>query len=164
MSENGPFVFFWDGPFSQWHPSPMTVAGVSYGCAEQFMMHDKALLFGDGQAAAAILATSDPYEHKRLGRLVRDYREEIWVAARRHVVFVGSVAKYSQNPDLLALLLATGNARLVQASPIDRLWGIGFKADDPRAQDPAQWRGVNLLGDILTEVRDCLRAMAAINS
>ncbi|MBP2295647.1 NADAR family protein [Azospirillum rugosum] len=153
------FTFFWDGPLSQWHPSPMTVAGRRYLCAEHYMMHAKALLFGDAETAALILDEPEPVRQKSLGRRVRGFAEPVWEGARHAIVVTGSLAKYSQNPDLLAILLATGNTRLVQASPIDRVWGIGLAADDPRAADPAQWRGLNLLGDILTEVRDALRAV-----
>lgn len=154
------FTFFWDGPLSQWHPSPMTVAGHRYACAEHYMMHAKALLFGDAEMAAAILAEPEPVRQKALGRRVRGFDERVWEGARHAIVFTGSIAKYAQNPELRALLFATGATRLVQASPIDRIWGIGLPADDPRAQDPAQWRGLNLLGDILTEARDALMAVA----
>ena len=155
------FTFFLDGPLSQWHPSPFTLNGVGYLCAEQSMMHAKALLFADTEIADAILATPFPYEHKRLGREVRNYREETWARVRHAVVYAGTVAKFTQNADLLGFLLATGDGRIVEASPFDRIWGIGLTADDPRAQKPEQWRGLNLLGDILTEVRDALKRVRA---
>lgn len=150
------YTFFLDGPLSQWHPSPFVLNGVTYECAEQWMMHAKARLFGDTEAAEAILATPFPYEHKRLGREVRNYREEAWDGVRWPVVYAGTVAKFTQNRDLLEFLLATGDTRIVEASPFDRIWGIGLNGDDPRALDPEQWRGLNLLGEILTEVRNGL--------
>lgn len=154
---SSPPVFFWGGPFSQWASSPFIVAGVQYVCAEQFMMRQKALLFGDVETAKQIMLTSVPRDQQNLGRAVAGFQDEIWLARARYIVYVGSMAKYSQNQFFLAKLLGTGDARLVEASPHDSLWGIGLRAEDPRALDPAQWRGKNWLGQVLAQVRDALR-------
>jgi ribA/ribD-fused uncharacterized protein len=154
------FTFFWrpDSPFSQWHPATFTVDGVTFTCAEQFMMHGKATLFGDAEVAAQILAAADPRQHKALGRKVRPFDEHVWRAHREDIVYRGSLAKFAQNPALRAALLATAGTELVEASPTDRIWGIGMSSSNPAATDRTKWRGQNLLGQILTRVRDELLA------
>ena len=157
------FTFFRrpDSPFSQWHPSAFVVDGVAFACAEQFMMHGKARLFDDAEVAAEILATPDPRAHKALGRKVRGFDDRRWKAAREDIVYAGSRAKFTQNPALRAALLATVGTRLVEASPMDRIWGIGLASSSPAATDPTRWRGLNLLGAILTRLRDELLADTA---
>jgi ribA/ribD-fused uncharacterized protein len=150
------FTFFWRGPFSQWHPSRFMVGGITFSHAEQFMMYAKAMLFGDRATADRVLQATTPREQKALGRQVQGFDEAVWVLFREGVVFDGTYAKYSQNPELCAALLATRGTTLVEASPTDRIWGIGLAEDDPRARDRAQWRGLNLLGEALTRVREVL--------
>ena len=151
VTETADFVFFWGGWPSQWHRCHFTVDGVSYNCAEQFMMAAKADLFDDADARAAMLAATDPRRQKALGRTVRRFDADRWSAASRDVVFRGNLAKFAQDDDLRRLLLATGTKRIVEASPTDRIWGIGLTADDSRALDPAQWRGTNWLGERWTK-------------
>jgi ribA/ribD-fused uncharacterized protein len=150
------FTFFYtqSSPFSQWYRCSFVVNGRTFGCAEQFMMHGKAELFGDREIADQILAAREPREHKSLGRKVQTFDDAKWRAAREAIVKAGNRAKFTQNTALLDLLLATRGTTLVEASPRDRIWGIGLTATDPRALDPATWRGQNLLGKILTELRD----------
>jgi ribA/ribD-fused uncharacterized protein len=154
------FTFFYTqaSPFSQWYPCTFVVDGQTFRCAEQFMMHGKAMLFGDTEIAAQIVATTHPREHKALGRKVRGFNDGQWRGARAQIVKTGNRAKFTQNAELLTALYATRGTTLVEASPRDRIWGIGLAATDPRARDPAQWRGENLLGKILTELRDELLA------
>ncbi len=156
------FTFFFTdaSPFSQWYRCAFTVDGQAFGCAEQFMMHGKAMLFGDAKTAAAILAADHPRDHKALGRKVTPFDDATWKGARERIVKTGNRAKFTQNAELRALLVATRGTTLVEASPYDRIWGIGLAATDPRAQDPATWRGQNLLGKILTDLRDELLAEA----
>jgi ribA/ribD-fused uncharacterized protein len=148
------FFFTEKSPFSQWYPCAFTVDGIAFSCAEQFMMHGKALLFGDHEIAKQILAATHPKQHKALGRKVTPFDDVMWKTKRVEIVKAGSRAKFTQNEELRALLLATKGTELVEASPYDRIWGIGLAATDPRAQDPKTWRGQNLLGKILTELRD----------
>ena len=161
VTERGGFVFFWSGWPSQWHPASFAVDGVAYGCAEQFMMAEKARLFGDQETLRQILASDSPREHKALGRGVRGFDESRWTRACRDIVYRGSLAKFSQNADLKELLLATGSKTLVEASPSDRIWGIGLAAEDPRATDRSAWRGKNWLGEALMRVRAELRGEGA---
>jgi ribA/ribD-fused uncharacterized protein len=135
----------------------VTVDGIAYATAEHWMMAGKARLFGDEEAAARVVAARSPGEAKKLGRQVRGFREDVWVRHRAALVVEGNVAKFGQEPGLGGFLLGTGSRVLVEASPLDRIWGIGLAADDERAADPEQWRGLNLLGFALMEARERLR-------
>ena len=150
--------FYGNTPFSQWHPSVFIIDDIAFNCAEQWMMYSKAWLFGDDASAKAILAATDPKVQKQLGRDVVGYVEAMWVEVRERIVKAGNRAKFTQNPDMLQALLDTAGTVLVEASPYDVVWGIGFRKSDPLAQDPRNWRGLNLLGKVLTELRAELMA------
>ena len=122
------------------------------------MMAEKARLFGDSETRAKILASDSPREHKALGRQVRGFDQALWERERLAIVIRGNLAKFGQDPDLRRALLATGDRLMVEASPIDRIWGVGLRADDPRVHDPKSWRGLNLLGEALVAVRTQLSA------
>jgi ribA/ribD-fused uncharacterized protein len=144
------------GCLSQWWPAPFTVDGVRYATAEHWMMAGKARLFGDPEAERGILAAKSPGAAKAAGRKVRGFDEAVWQRERFALVAEGSRHKFGQDPGLRAYLLATAGRVLVEASPVDRIWGIGLAADDERAADPARWRGLNLLGFALMDARDAL--------
>jgi ribA/ribD-fused uncharacterized protein len=146
------------GCLSQWWPAPFTVDGRTYATAEHWMMWAKAMLFGDTGMATQILAAGHPHRAKSLGRQVRGFDEATWLARRYGIVVAGSTAKFGQHDELARYLLGTGDRVLVEASPVDRIWGIGLAADDPRAADPGRWRGENLLGFALMAAREALRA------
>lgn len=145
------------GYMSQWYISPMTIDGVTYNCCEQFMMAEKARKFNDTAALAAIMGETDPFKQKKLGRAVKNFVKEEWDAACRPVVYRGNLAKFEQNDELKKLLLATGDAILVEASPVDRIWGIGLAPNHPSVCDPTKWRGTNWLGEAIMQVRTSLR-------
>jgi ribA/ribD-fused uncharacterized protein len=134
------------------------VDGVDYPSAEHWMMAGKARLFEDEEALARILEAATPAEAKNLGRTVRGFDDERWAAACFGLVAAGNAAKFGQDPALRAYLLGTAGRVLVEASPRDRVWGIGLAAGDPRALDPRQWRGGNLLGFALMQARSELAA------
>lgn len=142
---------------SQWWPSPFTVAGVEYATAEHWMMAGKARLFGDAEAERRVLAAEHPAEAKKAGRLVRGFDEAVWERERFSIVVEGGVHKFASDPGLRGFLLNTGDRVLVEASPVDRVWGIGLAADDEAATDPERWRGPNLLGFALMAARERLR-------
>ncbi|MEU9411575.1 NADAR family protein [Streptomyces sp. NPDC048281] len=146
---------------SQWWASPFVVDGVEYATAEHWMMAGKARLFGDAEAERAVLAAAHPAEAKKAGRLVRGFDESIWTRERSGIVVEGSVHKFAATPDLRDYLLSTGDRVLVEASPVDRVWGIGLAATDAAAEDPGRWRGLNLLGFALMQAREQLRPAAA---
>ncbi|MCT9080571.1 NADAR family protein [Streptomyces fulvoviolaceus] len=142
---------------SQWWPSPFVVEGVAYATAEHWMMAGKARLFEDAEAERRVLAAGSPAQAKNIGRLVRRFDEAIWERERFRIVVEGSVHKFAADPRLREFLLGTGERVLVEASPMDRVWGIGLAADDERAAHPERWRGPNLLGFALMEARERLR-------
>jgi hypothetical protein len=143
---------------SQWWPARFTVDGDTYVSAEHYMMAEKARLFGDQQTRRAILAATKPGAAKALGRSVFGFDDSHWERHRFDIVVAGSVAKFGQNAELAAYLAETGDKVLVEASPVDRIWGIGLAADDPRAQNPQEWQGLNLLGFALMRARALLAA------
>ncbi|MFC4373705.1 NADAR family protein [Nocardia halotolerans] len=138
---------------SQWWPASFVVDGVDFATAEHYMMWRKALLFGDADIATRVLEVAHPSEAKNLGRRVRNFDEQVWDRARFDIVVAGSVAEFGQDEALGGYLAGTAGRVLVEASPMDRVWGIGLTADDPRAADPARWRGLNLLGFALMRAR-----------
>jgi ribA/ribD-fused uncharacterized protein len=144
--------------FSQWFEAPFTIGGVTYPTAEHWMMAEKARLFGDGEALDRILAAGNPGAAKKLGREVRGFDEQAWNAARWEIVVRGNHAKFGQHSELREYLLNTGDRVLVEASPVDRIWGIGLAQDDAAAENPELWRGLNLLGFALMEARARLRS------
>jgi len=148
------FTFFWSGPFSQWYPATFKVNGVTYNCAEQYMMARKAQLFGDIDSLAAIMRSSSPKEQKALGRKVRGFDARCWNSDARLIVYAGNKAKFEQNDELRAALYDTAGTELVEASPYDKIWGIGLGEHDPDAKDRTKWRGTNWLGEVLTTLRD----------
>jgi ribA/ribD-fused uncharacterized protein len=161
------FLFFWGhqprpdgtvgaGCLSQWWPAPFSLDGETFATAEHYMMWRKATLFGDAPTAERILAAPHPHAAKTLGAQVAGFDQQVWDAHRYDIVVAGNLAKFDQHPELGAFLVGTGERVLVEASPIDRIWGIGLAADDPRASDPARWRGLNLLGFALMDVRSIL--------
>lgn len=158
------YMFFWGhlpdpsgvtaACFSQWYSAPFVVDGQRYPTAEHFMMAEKAALFGDAETRAQVLRATDPGAAKALGRQVRGFDEAIWVQQRFSIVVRANQAKFAQHPALGQFLRQTGSRILVEASPVDRIWGIGLAADDGKAANPNLWRGLNLLGFALMQVRD----------
>ena len=142
---------------SQWWMEDFYAMADSYLCMEQYMMAGKAQLFGDSEIREQILKCSDPRQIKALGRKVRGFDQKVWDKFKYAIVLNGNWCKFSQNRDLREFLLSTGDSVLVEASPYDNIWGIRLAASSQEAQDPTQWRGQNLLGFALMEVRDELR-------
>ncbi|EAC4527448.1 NADAR family protein [Listeria monocytogenes] len=159
------YIFFWghqpaeDGKiskscFSQWWICSFKVDGVEYNCAEQFMMAEKAKLFNDMEMREKILAAKHPKQAKDFGRLIRGFQEDIWLKNRFNIVMRANQAKFSQNEELKKFLMQTKNRILVEASPVDKIWGIGMAADNKNVENPLYWKGLNLLGFALMAVRD----------
>mgnify|MGYP004001613247 CR=1 FL=1 len=156
------FLGFWgphqkNGFMCQWYDSIFNVNGVKYSCCEQYMMAKKAELFNDEKIRIQIVNTHNPKTVQRLGRKVKNFNETIWKNKRFGIVCDGNYAKFSQNKDLKTLLMGTGQKTLVEGSPYDLIWGIGLKVSDPNFSNPSKWRGQNLLGKAIMQVRDKLR-------
>jgi len=162
------YLFFWghqpnkDGSisktcFSQWWLSSFDVDGITYKTAEHWMMAKKALLFNDKEIFEKIIQAKSPAEAKKLGREVKNYVDTVWLANRFEIVKEGNLYKFGQNKDLKEFLLNINERILVEASPVDPIWGIGMAADHKEVNNPEKWQGLNLLGFALMEVRDELR-------
>ncbi|KAK1703605.1 hypothetical protein BDP67DRAFT_352822, partial [Colletotrichum lupini] len=179
-------IYFWretghEGYLSQWwtsnpftqSPSPSSSSSsspsssstsstpITFKTAEHYMMHAKALLFTDPTVAQSILKADHPRKVKALGRKVRNFNEALWNDNRERIVREGNLLKFRSAPALRKKLLATGDRELVEASPMDRIWGIGFSPDKAPGSDRGRW-GLNLLGKILMEVRTVLREEAEV--
>ena len=142
---------------SQWFPCSFEIEGITYSTAEHWMMACKARLFEDNEMLEQILDAPDPKAAKALGRKVRNFDGETWGQNNVRFVTEGNLAKFHQNPDLNSFLQSTGETIIVEAAGRDVIWGIGLGASNPKAQDPRTWRGRNLLGFVLTDVREQLR-------
>ena len=121
------------------------------------MMAEKARLFGDEEVEKEIMNTSDPKLMKALGRKVRNFDPQVWDKVKYSIVLNGNYYKFTQNKEMMDFLLSTGNKILVEASPMDTIWGIGLGKDNEKAHNIASWRGQNFLGFALMEVRDEIR-------
>lgn len=162
------WTFFWghtpskDGSITQacfsqwWEGHPFELDGITYATAEHYMMAEKARLFHDESTLAEVLDAQSPAIAKKLGRKVAGFNDQVWLPHRWDIVVRGNAAKFSQHESLKAFLLQTRDRILVEASPFDRIWGIGMAATDPNAQKPEKWKGLNLLGFALMEVRKTL--------
>lgn len=156
MKTTDTMVLFWGGPFSQWYKHKMVINGVTYNTAEQYMMAMKASVFGDTEAQEKIMRTNDPAKQKAIGRTVKNFNADEWSKISKSVVRRANFAKF-EDPELKKILLDTGDKEIVEASPYDKIWGIGLGEDDPRALDKSQWQGLNWLGECLMDVREHLK-------
>jgi len=165
------YLFFWGHQpsksgditkscFSQWWLADFVVEGVKYRSAEHWMMAEKARLFADDAALNRVLQAKSPAEAKKVGREVRGFAPDVWDDHKYQIVRTGSYHKFGQHKPLADFLLATNDRILVEASPVDPVWGIGLAADSADAEHPANWCGLNLLGFALMEVRDQLRTLS----
>lgn len=172
MKESDEFFFFWEHQvpedgiltnscLTQWWNAPFVVNQIEYKTAEHWMMSKKAELFQDDITLNKILAATSPEEVKKLGREVRNYDETIWSENRYEIVKEGNFHKFNQHQELKAFLINTGQKILAEASPVDLIWGIGLAENDPDAKNPARWKGLNLLGFALMEVRDKIKSFGS---
>lgn len=160
--ENLEFLFFWGHQsneitkscLSQWWASDFCVGDNKYWCMEQYMMAEKARLFSDKKILEQILNSNSQHEIKSLGRKVKNFVQEVWDKAKHSIILTGSYYKFTQNDKLKEFLIGTGDKILVEASPYDAVWGIKMDVNDKDINNPLKWRGRNMLGFALMEVRD----------
>ncbi|GEM50598.1 NADAR family protein [Empedobacter brevis] len=169
--ENGKkldFIYFWGHSskyheevgkfcFSQWFPSEFVVNGKLYKSAEHWMMSQKAILFNDIKSFEAVLQTDSPKIAKEIGRNVKHYNNEIWDTVKYKIVVAGNFHKFYQNEKIRDFLLNTAEKIIVEASPEDTIWGIGLAEENKEINNLYLWRGENLLGFVLMEVRNILK-------
>lgn len=160
---SGDTVFFWmigeeNEVFSNWYPAAFTVDEVTYFNTEQYFMAQKARAFDDFDTMNQILAEKDPAKCKKLGRLVKNFDSATWDWIREEVMLEGNLEKFKQNRELREILLSTGDTLLAEASPYDKIWGIGLTADQAASVPSKEWPGDNLMGECLMEVRKRMRS------
>lgn len=146
-----------NGYLSNWYPSMFVVDGIPFSSMEQYMMYEKAILFEDHITAEKILETDDVAEIKALGRIVRNFDDEVWEKKREEIVYRGVSEKFRQNRQLAEKLEKTGEEIIAECAVKDRIWGIGLSMKDEARFDIEKWRGKNLLGKILMQVRTDFR-------
>ena len=162
------YLFFWGHQikgntvskscFSQWYTSPFNDGENRFATAEHYMMYGKAKLFGDTDAMEKALQAKNPGAVKAVGRSVKGFDQTVWNENKFELVVKANLAKFSSNDELKTFLLNTGKRVLVEASPVDKIWGIGLAEDNDAAQNPNLWKGENLLGFALMEVREQLQS------
>lgn len=143
-------VYFWNGPYSNWHPKRFEYEGHIFENSEQAFMWKKAMFFGDTKIAEQVLNTPNPRENKALGRKVKNFDAYKWTQASYGIMVEVNMAKWAESSEDL---LSTGDLILVEASPKDLIWGVGYAPFDKEVLDEKNWKGQNLLGKALMEVR-----------
>ncbi len=158
------YVFFWGHTssqrlsvgkecLSQWYPSVLRIDEIVYPSAEHYMMAEKARIFNDERVREKILESTDPASVKQSGRKIKGFNEEVWREHRFEIVYNANEAKFSQNANLKEFLMSTVDKVLVEASPHDKIWGTGMDSNHKDILNPHKWRGLNLLGFALMQVR-----------
>lgn len=160
------YIYFWGHTpdadtvgkecFSQWYPGSFSVNGIKYETAEHWMMAQKALLFDNPEIHQKIVDSEKPGEVKELGRQIIGFDEVVWNAEKYNIVRLGNIHKFNQNKTLKEFLLSSNDRVLIEASPVDIVWGIGLAKDSEHINNLYAWPGKNLLGFALMEVRDFL--------
>ena len=159
-------ILFWGEWPSNWYPAEFDAETKIDGNlekhhfynTEQYFMYMKAVIFGDKEIADKILAIKNPKKAKELGRIVRNYDDKVWNDIRYKIMVDANKAKYSQNEDLKKIITSDEfkGKGFVEASKWDNIWGIKLTEDMPEADDESKWKGQNLLGKALDEVRSWL--------
>ena len=160
LTQKTNYTYFWSvkdekyGCFSQWYSSQFEEDGVLFNCSEQYMMANKAILFGDQEIYKKIMATESPKQMKALGRKVKNFDPKVWEKEKYNIVLCGNLLKFGYNTDILQILQDTGDSVIAEASPYDKIWGIGM--NKRKGLTEKDWRGANLLGKVLVEVRETI--------
>jgi len=157
MKETDTHIYFLGSEFSNWYMCNFTYKDYTFHNSEQAFMWEKANTFKDKESAELILKTPKPNENKQLGRKVKNFDSFVWANVSYDIMRDVNFEKFSQNADLKEFILSTGDKIIVEASPTDLIWGVGLDCDDPKILDEKNWKGKNLLGKVLMEVRAMLR-------
>lgn len=160
------FIFYFgpESEYSHWFACSFTIDGQRFCCVEQYLMYHKAMLFHDSEIGKRILRSADPRRHRYLGRQVAGFNKELWHQHCKRFAFDANDAKFAQNPVLAENLLQTIGKCFAEASPYDRLWGIGLSLKNPGIYHRAQWRGRNWAGEVLEAVRDRMSGDIALRN
>lgn len=149
-------ILFWGGMYSNWYPAKFRIDGKTYSTVEKYMMAQKAITMGDMVSHAKIMKCNDARLIKKYGREIKPYDDHKWASVRLDIVTKGVYEKFKQNPELLTEMLQFPDYEIVEASPYDKIWGIGLSEDDPKALFKRNWQGQNLLGKACMKAREML--------
>ena len=155
--ETDTHIYFYGSVFSQWAMRDMTIDNIKYCTCEQFMMAEKARLFGDDHALSQIMKACDPSVQKSWGKKVKNFDKDKWEEIAQDVVYKANYAKFTQNDDCYEELMRSGDKVIVEASPYDCIWGVGLGSDNPKVLDEKNWRGTNWLGEAIMKVRETIK-------
>jgi len=150
-------IFFWGEEFSNWYDCVINYKGHVFDNTEQIFMWEKAMFFKDTETAGRILKVGNPSMAKKLGRQVKNFDSVLWLLPSYQFMVDANVEKFTQNEYLKKKLLETGTKMLVEASPYDTIWGIGLGEADDAILDEKNWKGLNLLGKALMDVRNIIK-------
>ncbi len=148
------YVFFWNGIYSNWYSVKFNYKSLEFSNSEQAFMWEKANYFNDSKTANEILNEPNPSLNKKLGRKVKGFDTDKWSKISYNFMYDVNKEKFEQNPNLLKQLIATETRTLVEASPYDKIWGIGLLEEDAVNIPENKWPGQNLLGKVLTQLRN----------
>lgn len=153
MANNTYHLFFHSSsPFSNFHPCEYTINSNKFYWSEQGFMYDKAIQFGDYEIARKILRVTNPKQAKVYGRAIKNFKEDTWNQLKYRIMYKHVKAKFEQSIELKQKLLSINEYHFAEASPYDKIWGIGLNKEDAIKIQPNEWPGKNLLGKILEEV------------
>lgn len=144
------------GFLSNWYPSTFELDGLTFSSVEQYIMYKKCMQFGDREAANAVMATHSPAKQQAIARKAKGYNDVVWKGLRQPVAMRGLFEKFKQSPNLLEQLLETRDSYLVECAVSDRSWACGISLYDDARFNLANWKGSNILGFALMEVREML--------
>lgn len=153
-------ILFWhgDSPFSNWYRGlEIKYQGFVFDNSEALFMYLKCKFFNQEELALEVTENQDPAKVKKIGRKIKNYNEKSWAESRVGYMKLVQVMKFGQHPELNKILLATGDKQIIEASPLDNIWGVGMYSTHPDVEDPEKWKGQNLLGKVLESVRKVYR-------
>lgn len=151
---DGKYVAFWGSVFSNFFPCHFTLNRKEWTSSEKYFMYMKAVTFGDEKVAKEIYKLDDPRQIKEFGRKVKNYDDNVWDEVREQIMYNAVKAKFEQDGLCNYCILEYPHETFIEGNPYDKIWGVGIKFNDNRIFDKTNWNGKNLLGKILTKVRD----------
>lgn len=148
------YVAFWGSCFSNFFPTRFYLDGRFWTTSEKYFMYQKAITFGDEEIAEKILSLDEPGKIKKLGREVKGFDNDYWNKVKEDIMYKAVRAKFEQDALCRECLLRYPTKHFVEGSPTDTEWGVGIIYRDSTIDDSNNWKGKNLLGKILDEIRD----------
>lgn len=155
MRKTETHIYFSDCGLSNFWVGTFLLDNIGFASAEHAYLYLKAKHFNDEDTAQKILKAPTLYHAGELAKVVKNYDDEAWLRDRFDVMVTALEHKFSDR-DMKFFLMSTTTKTLVNANPYDVIWSIGLSKDDNRVLDERNWKGQNLLGKALMEVRSRL--------